>query len=225
MSRAAISVAAAVAIAVPVATRFRPHAEARMAALPQPTVDVSRVSTVQTAVFAGGCFWGVEAVFEHLKGVIDVISGYAGGSAETAHYETVGMGRSGHAESVQVTFDPSQITYGQLLQVFFAVAHDPTQINRQGPDVGPQYRSAIFYADDEQANVARSYIQRLSDEKRFTRPIVTEIVPLRQFYPAEKYHQDYMARNPNELYIVVHDRPKVERLKKEFPALWRDAAR
>ena len=223
MPRAAIGVAAAILIGIPLATSARSHSSPGTV-LPPPAVDiVSAVSATRTAVFAGGCFWGVEAVFEHLKGVIDVVSGYAGGSAETAHYETVGMGTSGHAESVEVTFDPAQITYGQLLQIFFSVAHDPTQLNRQGPDVGPQYRSAIFYADADQERVAKAYIAQISREKLYPDPIVTEVVRLTKFYPAEEYHQDYMARNPNELYIVMHDRPKVERLRKDFPALWRDA--
>jgi peptide-methionine (S)-S-oxide reductase len=221
MLRPALATIAAVAIGVPVAVRLAHHAKASSPVVPVPVLDVSAVPAAPgTAVFAGGCFWGVEAVFEHLIGVIDVVSGYAGGSAESARYDLVGTGSTGHAEAVQVTFDPARITYGQLLQVFFSVAHDPTELNRQGPDVGPQYRSAIFYADEEQARVARAYIAQLSKAGLFTRPIVTEMSALRKFYPAEAYHQDYMARNPNDLYILIHDRPKIARLEKSFPALY-----
>lgn len=173
----------------------------------------------QKAVFAGGCFWGVEAVFEHLKGVTNAVSGFSGGEAKTAHYETVSTGKTGHAESVQVTYDPSQITYGQLLKVFFAVAHDPTELNRQGPDTGTQYRSAIFYANDEQKKVAEAYIQQLNDAHVYSHRIVTQVVPLNAFYPAEAYHQHFVDKNPMYPYVMYNDLPKLHELKKNFPAM------
>ncbi len=176
--------------------------------------------TEQTAVFAGGCFWGVDAVFKHVKGVSDVQSGYAGGKAATAHYEQVSNGNTGHAESVMVRFNPNQITYQQLLQVFFTVAHDPTEINRQGPDDGNQYRSVIFYTTIEQQNIAQSYIKALTASHKFDSPIVTQIVPLQQFYPAEKYHQDYCAMHPDNTYIIINDMPKLKRLRNQLPALY-----
>jgi peptide-methionine (S)-S-oxide reductase len=175
----------------------------------------------QTAVFAGGCFWGVEAVFDHLKGVTNAVSGFSGGSAKTAHYETVSMGNTGHAESVKVTYDPAQITYGQLLKVFFSVAHDPTELNRQGPDEGTQYRSAIFYGNDEQKRIAEAYIRQLDDAKVFSRPVVTQVVPLQGFYAAEAYHQKFVARNPMYPYVVYNDLPKLSHLKKAYPQLCR----
>ncbi|MBI5891481.1 MAG: peptide-methionine (S)-S-oxide reductase MsrA [Nitrosomonadales bacterium] len=175
----------------------------------------------QTAVFAGGCFWGVDAVFKHVKGVSGVISGYAGGSASTAQYERVSEGDTGHAESVHVRFDPSQVSYQQLLQVFFSVAHDPTQLNRQGPDVGSQYRSAIFYTNAEQQKAAQDYIRQLAATRTYSAPIVTQVAPLQQFYPAEDYHQNYLALHPYQPYIVIHDKPKLEQLRKQFPALYR----
>jgi peptide-methionine (S)-S-oxide reductase len=192
------------------------------ATLPDPAVDAAKTSDKQTAtaVFAGGCFWGVEAVFKHVKGVTSAVSGYAGGSAKTAHYEIVGTGLTGHAESVEVTYDPSQISYGQLLRVFFSVAHDPTQLNRQGPDVGTQYRSAIFYADAEQQRIAKAYIDQLSTAKAFGRPIVTQLTPLNAFYRAEDYHQDYLARHPESMYIVINDLPKLNHLRQEFPQIY-----
>jgi peptide-methionine (S)-S-oxide reductase len=192
------------------------------ATLPDPAVDTAKTADKRaaTAVFAGGCFWGVEAVFKHVKGVTSAVSGYAGGSAQTAHYEIIGMGLTGHAESVQVTYDPSQISYGQLLRVFFSVAHDPTQLNRQGPDVGTQYRSAIFYADPEQQRIAQAYIDQLSKAKTFARPIVTQLTPLNAFYPAEDYHQDYLAKHPESMYIVVNDLPKLNNLRQEFPQIY-----
>lgn len=179
--------------------------------------------TDEVAVFSGGCFWGIEAVFEHVKGVKRAESGYAGGAANTAGYEAVSTGNTGHAESVRVIFDPSQVTYGQLLQVFFSVAHDPTQLNFQGPDHGPQYRSAIWYTSDQQKRVAEAYIAQLGRARTFARPIVTQVNPLRGFYLAEAYHQDYATRHPDQPYIVYNDAPKVERLKKELPALYRGA--
>ena len=174
----------------------------------------------QTAVFAGGCFWGVEAVFEHVKGVISVTSGYSGGIAKTADYETISTGKTGHAEAVKITYDPSQVSYEQLLEVFFSVAHDPTELNRQGPDTGTQYRSAIFFADEEQKRLAQSYIDELTKAKAFARPIVTQVVPLDAYYQAEAYHQDYLKHHPDEPYIVINDQPKVENLRKQFPKLY-----
>jgi peptide-methionine (S)-S-oxide reductase len=190
------------------------------APLPAPAVDATRASGpgVQTAVFAGGCFWGVEAVYRHVKGVKAAVSGYAGGSAKTADYETVSSGETGHAESVQVTYDPSQVTYGELLRIFFSVAHDPTQLNRQGPDFGTQYRSVVFYTSDEQKRIAQAYIEQLAAAKAFDRPIVTQVVPLPQFFPAEDYHQDYLAKHPNQPYILFNDMPKLAALKEQFPA-------
>ena len=188
-----------------------------------PIVSMTPVKTAkgeQTAVFAGGCFWGVEAVFEHIKGVRVVTSGYSGGAAKTADYETVSGGETGHAEAVKIIYDPSQISYEQLLKVFFAVAHDPTELNRQGPDTGTQYRSAIFYADEEQKRLAESYVAELAKTKTFSKPIVTQIAPLEAFYQAEDYHQDYLVRHPNEPYIVINDQPKVENLRKQFPQLY-----
>ena len=171
----------------------------------------------QKAVFAGGCFWGIEAVFEHVKGVNDARSGYAGGKAKTASYETVSGGDTGHAESVEVTFDPTLVSYEQLLDIFFTVAHDPTQLNRQGPDEGTQYRSAIFFANEDQRNAATAYIEKATAEKRFPQPIVTEVSALDKFYPAEAYHQDYLKRHPKEPYIVYNDLPKLAALKEKFP--------
>ncbi|MEP6946875.1 MAG: peptide-methionine (S)-S-oxide reductase MsrA [Acidobacteriota bacterium] len=175
---------------------------------------------LQTAVFAGGCFWGLEAVFEHVKGVTDVKSGYAGGEGKTAAYEKVSEGDTGHAESVKVTFDPSKVSYVQLLTVFFSVAHDPTQLNRQGPDTGTQYRSAIFYADDDQKKSAAAFIDAIDKAKVLSKPVVTEVTPLKTFYEAEAYHQNYLDRHPDEPYIVINDKPKVEDLKKRFPELY-----
>lgn len=183
-------------------------------------LNASAAPAEQTAVFAGGCFWGVDAVFKHVRGVSDVVSGYAGGSAATANYEQVSQGNTGHAESVRVRFNPAQVSYQQLLQVFFSVAHDPTQLNRQGPDVGSQYRSAIFYTSAEQQKIAQGYVQQLTAARTFAAPIVTQVVPLQQFYPAEDYHQNYLALHPRQPYIVVNDMPKLEQLRKQFPALY-----
>jgi len=174
----------------------------------------------QTAVLAGGCFWGVDAVFRHVKGVTDVRSGYAGGSATTASYEQVSIGDTGHAESVQIIYDPSKITYGQILKVFFAVAHDPTELNRQGPDTGTQYRSAIFYSSEEQKRIAQAYIEQLNKAKFFGHPIVTQVAALQAFHEAEAYHQNYLANHPNEPYIVFNDLPKLENLRKQLPDLY-----
>ncbi len=175
----------------------------------------------QTAVFAGGCFWGVDAVFKHVKGVDRVISGYAGGGASTAQYEVVSTGTTGHAESVEVTYDPTQVSYSDLLKVFFYAAHDPTQLNRQGPDSGTQYRSAIFFTNAEQKKIADEYIAQLDQTKAFPEPIVTQVVPLKGFYPAEAYHQDYLARHPDNPYIVINDLPKLELLREKFPQLYK----
>jgi peptide-methionine (S)-S-oxide reductase len=174
-----------------------------------------------TAVFAGGCFWGIEAVFEHVKGVVSSVSGYSGGSAATANYETVSSGSTGHAESVQVIYDPSVVTYGQLLKVFFSVAHNPTELDRQGPDWGTQYRSAIFYANAAQEKEAKAYIAQLTKAKVFPTPIVTQVVPLKAFYAAEAYHQDYLDKHPTQPYIVYNDIPKVEALKANYPELYK----
>jgi len=186
---------------------------------PEPAVDVPASEGLQKAVLAGGCFWGVEGVFERIKGVKKVVSGFAGGQKSTAQYEKVSTGSTGHAESVEITFDPRQITYGQLLMVYFSVAHNPTELNRQGPDTGSQYRSAIFYTDDEQKKVAEAYIQQLDTAKAFSRPIVTQVVPLKGFYAAEAYHQHFLDNNMNYPYIVYNDLPKLAALKKEYPQL------
>lgn len=176
---------------------------------------------VDTAFFAGGCFWGVEAVFEHVKGVKMAISGFSGGSAKSPSYEQVSNGTTGHAESVEVIYDPSKVTYEQLLEVFFTVAHDPTELNRQGPDVGPQYRSAIFYRNDEEKKAADAYVADLTQKKVYSKPIVTSIEAFKGFYPAEEYHQNYMDKHPNSAYIVYNDAPKLEHLKQQFPALYK----
>ena len=188
-------------------------------AVPAPAVDIPAASVQgpQTAVFAGGCFWGVEAVFRHVKGVSKAVSGYAGGSFKTADYERVSTGSTGHAESVEVTYDPAQVSYGELLRIFFSVAHDPTQLNRQGPDYGTQYRSAIFYVSDEQKRVAQAYIAQLGQAKSYPSAIVTQVVALPAFYAAEAYHQNYLALHPTQPYIVMHDLPKLAQLKQQFP--------
>lgn len=192
---------------------------AAAAPLPDPAVDLDRKATTRTAVFAGGCFWCTEAVFEAVAGVSKVVSGYAGGDAQTAHYEVVGSGRTKHAEAIEITYDPRVISYGQLLKVFFQVAHDPTQKDRQGPDYGPQYRSAIFYRDAEEKRVAESYIKQLTAAKLFTQPIATTLEPLTKFFPAEDYHQDFVVNNPTNGYVRANSVPKVEKLKKDFPQL------
>ena len=175
----------------------------------------------QTAVLAGGCFWGVDAVFKHVRGVSRVASGYAGGTAATAHYEIVSTGTTGHAESVKITYDPSRVSYAQLLRIFFSVAHDPTELNRQGPDAGPQYRSAIFYMNEDQRKTALAYIAQLNAAKVFPAPIVTQVVPLQEFYPAEEYHQNFFARHPDHPYIVSYDLPKLRELQKQFPEVYK----
>jgi peptide-methionine (S)-S-oxide reductase len=192
-------------------------------AAPNPVIDEPRVGAGQeTAVLAGGCFWGMQLVFEHVKGVSHVTAGYAGGDKNTATYQQVETGTTGHAESVQIQFDPSVITYQQLLQVYFTVAHDPTELNRQGPDVGTQYRSAIFYATPEQQQTAEAYIAQLTKAKTFSDSIVKQVVPLKGFYEAESYHQDYAEHHTNQPYIYINDLPKVANLKAELPALYRD---
>jgi peptide-methionine (S)-S-oxide reductase len=195
---------------------------ASSATIPHPAIDMPQANAGATekAVFAGGCFWGIEAVFEHIKGVKQVASGYAGGTRDTADYEKVSSGYTGHAESVEVIYDPAQVSYGQLLRVFFSVAHDPTQLNRQGPDHGPQYRSAIFFANADQQRVAQAYIAQLTAARLFSKPIVTQVAPLEAFYTAEDYHQNYAALHPNDAYIVFHDAPKVANLKKRFPEMY-----
>jgi peptide-methionine (S)-S-oxide reductase len=192
--------------------------------IPDPAVDAPLATTKgeQTAVLAGGCFWGIEAVFEHVKGVSGAKAGYAGGTAKSANYEKVSMGTTGHAESVEVVYDPSQVTYGQLLKVFFSVAHDPTELNRQGPDTGTQYRSAIFYANEDQKRIAVAYIDQLNKAKVFGQTIVTQVVPLDAFHEAEAYHQDYLVNHPDQPYIVINDLPKVENLKKQLPGLYKE---
>ena len=190
-------------------------------ALPNPAVDdTPAASGQQTAVLAGGCFWGIQAVFEHVKGVVSVSAGYSGGAAGTANYETVSEGTSGHAESVEITYDPARISYGQLLKVFFSVAHDPTELNRQGPDTGTQYRSAIFYGNENQQRIARAYIDQLNGAKVFPQRIVTQVTPLKGFYRAEAYHQDYLIHHPDNPYIVINDVPKIAHLHQQLPDLY-----
>jgi peptide-methionine (S)-S-oxide reductase len=192
--------------------------------LPTAATDISTsvAKGQQTAVLSGGCFWGMEAVFEHLKGVSNVVSGFSGGSATTAHYEVVSSGETGHAESVKITYNPSQISYSQLLKIYFLVAHDPTQLNRQGPDWGTQYRSVIFFANDEQKRVAQAYVEQLNKAQVFHKPIVTQLVPLKGFYVAEEYHQHFIDRNPNYPYVVVNDLPKLEQLRQQFPDMYKN---
>src|SRR4029077_11643509 len=214
----------AVLIAIPVlAVWNQANAAGGSPVLPDPVVDspLAAKKGKQTAVVAGGCFWGVQAVFQHVKGVKDAISGYSGGAVASPVYEQVSTGETGHAESVKITFDPAQISYGRLLQLFFSVAHDPTQLNRQGPDTGSQYRSVIFYADDEQKHIAEAYISQLEQTKSFPRPIVTQVVPLKAFYDAEAYHQDYARFHPDDPYIARNDAPKVEHLREQFPDLYK----
>jgi peptide-methionine (S)-S-oxide reductase len=198
------------------------HASSAAVKLPNPTSDqpLSKSKSSETVVLAGGCFWGIQAVFEHVKGVTSATAGYSGGAASTAQYETVSTGRTGHAESVKVVYDPSQVSFGQILKVFFSVAHDPTELNRQGPDEGMQYRSVIFYAGEDQQRVARAYIDQLNGAKVFPEQIVTQVVALQAFYPAEGYHQDYAEHHPNEPYIAINDLPKLDHLKQTLPELY-----
>jgi peptide-methionine (S)-S-oxide reductase len=213
----------AVLILAAAVTWNRAHASGSGIALPDPAVDapLAGKSGKQTAVVAGGCFWGIQAVFQHVKGVKDATSGYSGGSVASPGYEEVSTGNTGHAESVKITFDPSQISYGQLLKVFFSVAHDPTQLNRQGPDTGSQYRSVIFYTDDEQKHIAEAYISQLEQARSFRAPIVTQVVPLNAFYAAEAYHQNYATLHPDNPYIAINDAPKVEHLRQQLPDLYK----
>lgn len=197
------------------------HAAEAAVVIPAPSIDEATKGSSETAIFAGGCFWGVQGVFQHVKGVKNAVSGYSGGTKETASYETVSLGKTGHAESVEVTFDPREVSYGTLLQVFFSVAHNPTQLNYQGPDQGTQYRSAIFTTSDEQQKVAAAYIAQLDKTGLFHAPIVTKLSKLEGFYPAEKYHQDFLTLNPNHPYIVYNDMPKIDNLKAIFPASFR----
>ena len=192
-------------------------------AVPAPAIDQPKAATAakQTATVAGGCFWGIQAVFQHIKGVVSATSGYSGGSKRTAEYEIVSTGQTGHAESVQVVFDPSQVSYGELLRIFFSVALDPTELNRQGPDEGTQYRSVLFYANDEQKRIADAYIAQLNGAHVFPRPIVTQVVALQAFYPAEDYHQNYATLHPTNPYIMFNDAPKVEHLRQEFPDFYK----
>lgn len=193
--------------------------------IPAPADDAKLAATrgEESVVFAGGCFWGIQAVFQHVKGVMSATSGYSGGERKTAEYETVSTGSTGHAESVKVVFDPSQVTYGQLLHVFFTVAHDPTQLNRQGPDEGSQYRSVVFYTSPEQLRITEAYVEQLDKAHAFKHKIVTQITPLKAFYPAEAYHQNYATLHPDSMYIRFNDAPKVENLKRDFPAVYRES--
>jgi peptide-methionine (S)-S-oxide reductase len=219
----ALAIAVVVALAAGAWMSTSTAAE-RAVKLPPPAFDAAATAAgPQTAVFAGGCFWGVQAVFQHTRGVLNAVSGYAGGDKSTASYERVGSGMTGHAESVQVTYDPKQISYGKLLQIYFSVIHDPTQLNRQGPDAGTQYRSAIFYADDSQKQVAERYIGQLEAAHAFPHQIVTQLTPLRGFYPAEDYHQDYATLHPSSPYIAAFDLPKISNLKTTMPEVWREA--
>jgi peptide-methionine (S)-S-oxide reductase len=229
MNRTLLNYAAALVI-IPIALvligfRLSTASSRNVAALvsaPAHGAELAAAPSEDTAVFAGGCFWGVEAVFDHVKGVKRAISGYAGGQLANPSYEQVSTGETGHAESVEVIYDPSEISYGKLLQIFFSVAHDPTQLNRQGPDHGTQYRSAIFYRNTQQQQVAESYIKQLTAAKTFSRPIVTQVAKLPGFYAAEEYHQNYLEHHPNQLYIVINDKPKVAALKKQFADIYRD---
>jgi peptide-methionine (S)-S-oxide reductase len=199
------------------------HAAERATAAPAPAVDNSLASgPLQTAVLSGGCFWGTQGVFEHVKGVRQVLAGYSGGQASTASYATVSTGTTGHAESIRVIFDPAVVSYGEILRVFFSVAHDPTQLNRQGPDEGTQYRSSIFFGDPLQQKIAAAYITQLDQAHVFARPVVTRVDPLKGFYPAEGYHQDYLFHNPHQPYIAYNDMPKIENLKRVFPDVYQE---
>jgi len=218
--RALLATVSLVILAPALATAAEPAV-----AIPPPAVDLPKATgPLQTAVLSGGCFWGVQGVFEHLVGVRQALSGYAGGVKNTASYEVVSNGGTGHAESVQITYDPQQVTYGQILQVYFSVAHNPTELNRQGPDAGTQYRSSIFYANDAQKRVAESYIAQLTKAGVFGAPIVTQVVPLKGFFPAEGYHQDYLLLNPTSPYIVYNDLPKIRNFQKLLPVLYQGKA-
>jgi peptide-methionine (S)-S-oxide reductase len=223
-SAAVIAFAAAPAFLIALAASSVPLAQAETAvAVPAPALDAPAGDGLETAVIAGGCFWGIQAIYQHVNGVANAVSGYAGGTQKDAAYYAVGSGRTGHAEAVKVVYDPKQISYGKILQIYFSVAHDPTQLDRQGPDTGPQYRSEIFPQNEEQAKVAKAYIAQLDAAKTFRSKIVTKIAaPKTAFYPAEGYHQDYAVLHPNQPYIVFNDAPKVANLKKTFPDVWRE---
>jgi len=214
------AVAAALVLTVAVSFQLARADDPRV--LPPPAVDENATTTSETAVLAGGCFWGVQGVFEHVKGVTSVVSGYAGGGSATAHYELVGTEMTGHAESIRIAFNPKEVSYGQLLRIYFSVAHDPTELNRQGPDEGPSYRSEIFFTTPEQEKVARAYIAQLTKARSYASPIVTKLEPLKGFYPAEGYHQDYLIHHPESLYIQVNDLPKIAHLRALYPALYRE---
>ena len=214
-----------VALGLGVAFADAAWAAEKAVVIPAPAVDNPKVSaSPQTAVIAAGCFWGVQGVYQHVRGVQRALSGYSGGTKATADYEAVSRGSTGHAESVEIRFDPKEISYGEILQIYFSVVHDPTQLNRQGPDTGPQYRSNIFYADESQKRIAEAYIAQLNNAKLFSRSIVTRVDALNGFYPAEAYHQDFLLKNPTYPYIVIHDLPKIGQLKKVFPARYREQA-
>lgn len=216
MRRTALAFLLAATTALTLAFTMPSRAAEEAVVIPAPAVDAAAASGIQTAVLAGGCFWGVQGVFQHTAGVVNAVSGYSGGTKATADYKAVSSGRTDHAESVEIKYDPKKISYGKILQIYFSVVHDPTQLNRQGPDVGPQYRSAIFTTSDEQKKVAEAYIAQLNAAKVFKKPIVTKLGPLEAFYPAEAYHQDYLTLHPNQPYIAYNDIPKVENLKKLF---------
>jgi len=216
LSRLSLGLAAIGTLAIAAFAIAPSRAAEEAVVIPPPAVDASPSNGLQTAVIAGGCFWGVQGVFQHTAGVVNAVSGYAGGSKATADYSTVSTGSTGHAESVQIKYDPKKISYGKILQIFFSVAHDPTQLNRQGPDSGTQYRSAIFTTSDEQKKVADAYIAQLNTAKVYRRPIVTKVGALEGFFPAEAYHQDYLTLHPSQPYIAYNDLPKIENLKKIF---------
>lgn len=217
-----LSIAAAIgAFAVTTALTAPTFASEEAVVIPAPATDAQAADGIQTAVIAGGCFWGVQGVYQHTNGVVSAVSGYSGGSKTTANYNMIGTGTTGHAEAVEIKYDPKKISYGKILQIYFSVAHDPTELNRQGPDVGTQYRSAIFPANAEQARVAKAYIAQLNQARAFRAAIVTTIEPDRPFYAAEAYHQDYLTRNPTAPYIVINDLPKIEDLKRHFPGVYR----
>ena len=216
LSRLSLGAAALGALAIAAVATSPSHAAEEAVIIPPPAIDVQAADGIQTAVIAGGCFWGVQGVYQHTAGVLNAVSGYSGGSKMTANYNMIGTGTTGHAESVEIKYDPKKISYGKILQIFFSVVHDPTQLNRQGPDTGTQYRSAIFTGNDEQKKVAEAYIAQLNAAKVFKKPIVTKVGPLQAFYPAEDYHQDYLTLHPNQPYIAFNDIPKIENLKKIF---------
>jgi peptide-methionine (S)-S-oxide reductase len=217
LSRLSLCAAAIGALAIAAVTISPSHASSEVVIIPPPAVDVQAADGTQTAVIAGGCFWGVQGVYQHTAGVLNAVSGYSGGSKMTANYTMIGTGTTGHAEAVEIKYDPKKISYGKILQIFFSVVHDPTQLNRQGPDTGTQYRSAIFAVNDEQKKVADAYIAQLNAAKVYKKPIVTKVGPLQAFYAAEDYHQDYLTLHPNQPYILFNDIPKVVNINNIFP--------